>query len=632
MLYSSTASGRWNLKLEPDGTGVPGEQAAIDIDPVTLAVIGGVLESLCREMSVVMMKTARSPILKVARDFSSCLFDGQCRMIAQGEDVPAFIGAMVPAAKETAKYFGEDIYPGDVLYCNDPTFGSGHLPDMTAYKPIFFQDKLVAWASNRSHMMDTGGVPGGYNPAAEDLYMEGLRISPVKLYERGEARRDVIDLILSNVRRSRSIFGDLHAQIAAVTTAERRLHALFTRYGLETTLACFAELLDRAERIMRDEILVMPEGVFYGSSKIEEHRPGLEDAEVLVTLTIRESDLVIKLDSPPQTNQYFNSYAANTLSMIYFALLAVMRNPKVPHNEGLYRPLAVDLGPPGSRVNAELPAPCAQATGAVAETVFQATTDALSKALPERACAGWSRPYISLLAGTDPRTNEHWSDFLLAAGFGGAGAAWGLDGWDAVGPSVCAGACTAGNAEALEYAEPIRVWSHELRTDSASSGRWRGGLGVVYETELLGDVSMTTICDGTKFPPASRLRGDAGQVAGKLHRKWVLYEDGRKEEALPQAVVKLPAGARILSHTAGGGGVGDPLDRDVDAVHRDVRNGVVSVSAARDEYGVVIHPHTLDLDVTKTVALRSARRRLPSTPLSSPGVEPDHSRERRHSG
>src|SRR5262249_47403815 len=163
-------------------------------------VVAGALESIVREMTITMVKTGRSPVLSEAYDFSNALFDGQSRMIQQGDNFPVHVGAMIDAGKAVAGYFGEEIYPGDVLYCNDAGAGGRHLPDMTMYKPVFFDGELVFWTANKSHMMDTGGpVAGGYNPYAEDIFAEGLRISPLKLYERGRERRDVIDLLLTNV-------------------------------------------------------------------------------------------------------------------------------------------------------------------------------------------------------------------------------------------------------------------------------------------------------------------------------------------------------------------------------------------------------------------------------------------------
>ena len=591
-------SGKMSAEPTDGRSGEPAGQ-----DPLTLAVIHGALESIVREMTITIVKTSRSPVLAEGYDFSNCLFDGSARMIVQGDNIPVHVGAMIAATKNVTEYFADEVFPGDVIYCNDPAFLGSHLPDMVMYKPVFYEGELVFWTANKSHMMDTGGgVAGGYNPFASDLYSEGFRISPVKLYDRGEVRRDVIDLLLTNVRIPRFLRGDLRAQLAAVSTAEQRLLALLERHGKETVARCSEALLDRGERIMREEIRAIPDGTHHGSAVLEDYGHGRGDAEITVTLEVTDDELEIRFDAPPQTDTYFNAYWPNTQSMAYFALLAVT-DPTVPHNEGLYRPVRIDFGPEGSIVNAQIPAACAQSTGSVAEVVWDAVAAAFSAARPPRACAGWCRPYVVIFAGTDPRTGESWADYSLAGGMGGGGAVAGMDGWDAVGWANSAGACHHGDTELMEYKEPVRILRHELREDSACAGRWRGGLGTVHEVELLAPVTVTTIADGVKYPPPSRNGASSKFEELKVHAKWIA-QAAESQPVEPQTVVTAPAGTRILSHSAGGGGVGDSFRRELDAVVEDVRSGVVSLEGAQQEYGVVVDPETFDIDEAATAAIR----------------------------
>lgn len=579
------------------------------LDPLTFAVVAGGLESVVREMTITMVKTSRSPILSEGYDFSNSIFDGASRMVMQGHNIPVHVGAMIDAGKAVAAYFGDEIAPGDVVYCNDPAFEGSHLPDMTMYKPVFFEGELIFWTANKSHMMDTGGpVAGGYNPFAKDIYAEGLRISPVKLYDRGKPRRDVIDLLLTNVRLPRALRGDLRAQLAAVTRAEGRLVGLLERHGRETVLRCCDELLDRAERLMREHIGRIPDGTYEGSGMIEDYGHGQGDTVIRASLTVSGTELRVALAAPPQADSYFNSYGNNTKSMVYYAMLATITGD-VPHNEGLYRSVTIDLGPPGSRVNPVLPAACAQSTGSVADAVWDAVSEAISKALPERATAGWARPYVVIFAGVNPRTGERWADYSLAGGAGGGGASWGVDGWNVVGWVNAGGACHHGDTESLEYKEPIRMIRHELRRDSAEPGRWRGGCGAVHEVELLADVAMTSISEGVLYPAPSRVGAGAVDASAKVHAKWTVAPDGTRAPVVLQNVAPVTAGTRILSYSAGGGGVGDPWQRDPELVRADVRDGLVSIAAAHLEYGVVVDPRTFELDAGATEAHRETARR-----------------------
>src|SRR3984893_15327145 len=256
-------------------------------DPITLAAVAGTFDSCIREMTITMRRVAMSPVLAIGNDFSNAIFDGQARMLLQGQDQPVHLGAMILACKEVARYFGDDLHPGDVIYHNDPRTGGSHLQDMTLYKPVFFGHALLFWTVNRSPMNETGGPPaGGYNPLAEEIWAEGLRIPPVKVYDRHVPRRDVIDLLLTNFRTRRQFRGDFGAQVAACTLAERRLRGLVERYGVEVVKVCMEALLDRAERLMREEISEMPDGRYEGRAVIEDDGHGSGDFEVTASGTI----------------------------------------------------------------------------------------------------------------------------------------------------------------------------------------------------------------------------------------------------------------------------------------------------------------------------------------------------------
>jgi N-methylhydantoinase B len=579
-----------------------------DLDATTLAVVSGTLDSAIREMTITMRRAAMSPVLAVGNDFSNVIFDGEPRMVMQGQDQPVHLGALIFACKEVARYFGDDLAPGDVIYHNDPRTGGSHLQDMTVYKPIFIEDELLFWTVNRAHMNETGGpVAGGYNPLAEEIWAEGLRISPIKIYDGGRPRRDVIDLLLTNFRTRAQFTGDLGAQVSACTLAEKRLTRLVGRYGSQVVKACLGSLIDRAERLMRHEIASMPNGEFRGESIVEDDARGSGDLRITCSLRISGDEMSIRIDSPPQVRSYLNSYAANTLSAVYLGVITYV-DPNLPHNEGLYRPLKVDLGETGTVTNAREPAACGLSTNTPFENITDAVRNALAGALPEHAGGGWAHACVNSLFGVDPRYQEPYAFYLHASGWGGGGASFGRDGDPCIGSIGAAAAAMTGDIEILEHAAPIHIHRYELQPDSGCPGRYRGGLGNVFEFTVLGhDALMTQFGDGMKYPAPSVLGADSQFNAERVHRKYVFAADGETSEKLPLHCVRtLRSGERVLIFCAGGGGVGDPFARDPEAVLSDVRDGFVSPARARDEYGVAVVPDSFELDQTATAALRAA--------------------------
>ncbi len=574
-----------------------------ELDAVTLAVIAGALESAIREMTLTMKRTAMSPVLAIGNDFSNAIFDGQPNMVLQGQDQPVHLGAMIFATKGVAKYFGDDLHPGDVIYHNDPMTGGSHLQDMTLYKPIFFEDELMFWAVNRGHMDETGGpVAGGYNPLAEEIWAEGLRISPVKIHHRGKRRQDVIDLMATNFRTRRQWLGDLGAQLAAVTIAERRLMHILERYGVDTVRACMGILLDRAEARMRAEISEMPDGEYFGATMIEDDGHGSGDLELGATVKIDGDEIHVKLHAPPSTRSYINSYPDNTKGGIYLGIITFV-DPAIPHNEGMYRPVSFDLGPPGTIVNAREPAACSMSTSTPYDHIAEAIRIALAKAMPERAGGGWAKIAQDVFTGIDPRNGDHYA-YLSHLIWGGGGAFWGQDGEPAVGPLEVAGAAMTGSVEIIEHMVPLHVARYQFDPDSASSGRWRGGWGTIVE---IGPVDHTTqvnfLGDGMKFPPPSMLGAASPHNTRRVYRKYLIGPDGSETMRL-HTVRKVSPDHYLEIHCAGGGGVGNPFERDPQAVLADVRSGLLTVETAREEYGVVIDLETISIDEETTAALR----------------------------
>ena len=383
------------------------------IDPITLSVVRGALETAQREMTLTLEKTARSSVFNLAHDYSNALFDHLPEMILQGQDIPIHLGSLMPAMKAVAEYFGDDIHEGDVIYHNDPVYQGSHILDCCMYKPVFYHGELVFWAVCKGHVTDIGGpVPAGYNPDAKEIYAEGLRIPPVKLWDKGVRRNDVINLLHCNMRSRRNQEGDLNAQYGACRVGERNLIRLLDKYGVATVQAAIAELKNMADRHMRHLIATIPDGEYHGEAVLEDSGHGLGALTISADITIRGDHVHIAIDSPPQVPYFINSYAGNSMSGVLLGLMMFAQVPP-PYNEGLYRCVSVDLGAKGTLVNAQEPAPHVNCTTTPMETLTDAVRTAFEAAAPDRVTASWGHASGINIAGIDPRTGEQYVTDVL---------------------------------------------------------------------------------------------------------------------------------------------------------------------------------------------------------------------------
>jgi N-methylhydantoinase B len=581
----------------------------VTVDPITLAVISGALTSAVNEMTVVVERTARSPIVAISHDYSNALYtavNGVPEMIVQGPDQPCHLGGMLRSVKSAADRF-PTLANGDVIVGNLPDLNGTHLLDVDLIMPIYFDDQLVGWACSRAHEIDLGGpVAGGYNPEAEELYAEALAIPPIKLVEAGRVREDIWELILANVRAPELLRGDMGAQLSAVRVAARRVQQLCARYGVDVVLAATRDLLDRGERLMRAQIAAMPDSVYTGEQWIQDDGRGTPDSRIGCTIEVLGDNLQIAIESPPVCRSYRNSYWGLTLGAVFYAVLSGVE-PGLPINEGLYRPIHVEPPPAGTMLNPNRPAACQMSTADVWAVVFDAVCDALSSIAPERAYAGWQRVALFGVTGIDPRYGEYYGGALHIACMGGAGACHGMDGgglWGIVGTG---GASTTGDVELLEFRMPLHFEQHELQVDSACPGRWRGSPGAVLEFEVVDHrAQVSHVGDGTKFPAASRRGGGSPRDrADRVHKKFIIHRDRRREPIPMHSLRDVEAGERVLCFLPGGGGLEPASDRDPQSVALDVAAGLVSVESAREEYGVLLDEATSKVDTDATSALRA---------------------------
>jgi len=548
------------------------------VDPIVASVIQHRLLAIVEEMGEAMLRTSYSQILNSSRDFSTAICDLDGRLIAQAEHVPIHVGALPFAAKAMTEFFDGDIHQGDVFLLNDPYHGGNHLPDLTAFVPVFEGERPRFWSINRAHQSDIGGATyGAYNAAATDIWQEGIRITPLRLYDRGEVRRDVLEMIATNVRHPRDFRGDLAAMIGSAHVGERRLLALAEEFGWPTTDAAIEAVLDGAERQTRAVIAQWKDGVYQGEAFLDDDGRGNDDIRIRATVTKRGSNLVIDLsDSHEQVASFVNSSYPNMYSAVVVAL-SYLIDPDTPKNDGTFRPITV-IAKPGTVVWANPGAPVTLATNHCAQEILEAIIKALAPACPDRAMAGWGRRFRIAIQGKDPRAPVPggkpfiWHFFQARPG-GGASPAG--DGWPGAGEWQAAGGIKFGSLEVTEVRFPLFFRRHEFRSGSGGAGKYRGGPGGIVEmvVETAEPAVGNTAGDGVRYGACGILGGKDGAP----HR-YTLYSEGQPPRAIKTKEVGLvihPNDVLVLE-SGGGGGWGDPTERDLAAVSRDIANGFIS--------------------------------------------------------
>lgn len=552
------------------------------IDPVLLSVYARTFKSITDEMSISMEKTTRSPILCEAKDYVTGLYDAQGHMLEQTENLPILAFSLAPVCKHIRRYFGDEIYPGDVIFHNDVFSLGNQNNDVAVYKPVFYADKLVAWTAVKGHQADIGGnVRGGYNPNAVEVWQEALRIPAVKVYERGKLRKDVWNLIFANIRLD-IVQHDMKAEIGACTVGERRLLALIDKYGLESFESHKQALFEATRKMMEAEIAKIPNGRYSGEGHVYYDGRNV-GSRYTIRVDIEVKDRSIKFDysrTDPQTNGFVNGTFTSSASATILTLLQMV-NPDIPHNEGMVQPIEIVI-PEGTILNAAYP----KAT-TFGNHLCPPNADAIQRALapvmPDRVTAGWNNLLCSLTTGTDPEKQETYVDIGFMGLKGGSGALKGTDGYDHIGMIDASGGVLDQDYEMFEQQTPHRLIKHEFLTDSAGAGQWRGGLGVETIFEIgSDDTQLVTFGDGD-FEGAFGLfgGGDGGLNLIKLR-----YPDGT--EVVPKnkdLITGVPKGTIYHQVAGGGGGYGDPKLRDRKVLAEEVKNGVISPEAARRLYG-----------------------------------------------
>jgi len=544
-------------------------------DRITVSVVQHRCVAIVAEMGEAMLRTAYSQILNSSRDFSTALCDGAGRLVAQAEHVPIHVGGLPWAVRSVLDAFAGRIGPGDVYVLNDPYFGGNHLPDLTVLVPVFAGDRLAFWSINRAHHSDIGGsTHGGYNPAATEIWQEGLRVPPLLLYDRGAPRDDVLRMIATNVRHPREFLGDLRASIGSAHLGARRLGRLLDEYGAGVIAECVDGFLDGTERQARACLRTWADGVYRGEAVLDDDGHGTVDIAIRATVTKRGDALLVDLtESDPQVTGFVNSSLPNTMSAVFMAL-AYLLDPEIPKNDGTFRPVEVRTKE-GTVVRPRPPAPVTLATNHCGQEIAEAVLKALAGACPDRVPAGWSRRFRIALRGVDPRSAKPFIWHLFHAR-GGGGASSAGDGWPTAGEGQAAGGIKFGSVEVTEVRFPLVLARHEFRPDSGGDGRFRGGVGSVLELRvgIAAPAVANTAGDGIRHAPY----GLFGGRDGATHR-YRLVSSGRTRVLKTKEVgVPVGPGDVFLIESSGGGGYGEPRARDRASREADLADGFVTAA------------------------------------------------------
>ncbi len=567
-------------------------------------VVGGSLDSIAREMSATVTRTARSPLFNEAHDFTTGIFDlsdTKSRLVAQAPGCTLHLYAIVGAVDHLMESFRFDLHPGDILLVNDPYHGGSHSLDWTIVMPVFYNRKPILLPAVRSHMGDNGGpVAGGYNPNSKDIWHDGLRIPPLKIYERGEKRQDVFDMIVANNRLSHWLEGDLDAMIGACKLATTRIQHMLDQYGQQQIVDAISERISYTEKRVRHEIASWPDGTYSAETFADHDFQGNRDIKVRATVTVSGSDLHIDFTgSSPQVKGFINSPISNTTSFAFVGI-STCCDEDIPINEGYMNPVTV-TAPLGTVVNPKLPAPCGHATACVGAEIAEAVLLAISKCAPKRVGVNAHKLPLAYTNGSY-EDGTPWVNLNFFGYTGGAGAAYETDGWGLY-PPVMTGV-TLPSIEMNEIQYPSRVLKHEYVEDFTGVGKWRGTPGLDVQIQYVEESSTSVMMAGVRNTTKGFVHGHDAPS----NKVIVNYGTADAKEVTETSfAVKMPPGGIIQFYRAGGGGWGNPLERNVDAVLEDVKNGYVSIQSALNDYGVVINEKDFTINMEETEQIRSER-------------------------
>jgi len=569
----------------------------VNLDDIILqSVIDHRLDTIAQEMGSVLERSSRSPIFAEACDFACGVCNHRGELISQLNGIPILAAAGSFSVKAVLEKYIDNIYEGDVFIINDPYWGGNHLPDIGIITPVFYEGEIVFFTVSRAHHGDIGGsVAGSYNTGATEIFQEGIRIPPIKLITKNTLVDEVLHLITYNTRNPGMLKSDLLAQIGANKIGHDRLQTVLQKYGLKKVKSAVEQLLEKAEVLTKAELSKFPLATFKGEEWLDDDGFQEEPVKIKVAVTFKGDYCIVDFTgSDKQVTGFVNSALVTTKSATYIALLWAL-SPKIPRNSGAFRPIKI-IAPSGTVVNPVAPAPVTLSTLHCASEIISAILKACAEIVPERIPAGFGRYCGPSFYGVDPRNQKFYVGFAFCC-LGSGGALQGQDGMPYMAPISNYGGVRSPNNETNEVQYPLLTLAHHLETDTAGAGKYRGAPGVKYQIEFCGsDPSIVMFGDGMKIPPY----GLMGGKVGSLNRNQLTIK-GTETKSLKSKTppLKLQLGDTLTLYSSGGGGWGNPFEREPQQVYVDYKNGYISQKTALKEYGVVVTTEGVNWQKTK---------------------------------
>ena len=574
------------------------------MNAIDLEVIYQSTQQIARELTVNMLRTGYSTVIKESQDFTFCIFDPQARLVAQGIPQPAHIGPISAQVREVHRVYDGKLAPGDAIIVNHPYRAcQNHATDVTVISPVFYEGRLAGYIGNTAHKPDFGGmVPGTNSPTATDLFQEGLLLPPVRLFIGGQLNQDVYEIICANTRTPEVTWGDVNAQAQTNVYGVQKFTALFKKHGLDNVLACWSQWMDICETELRKQIAKLPPGM-YGPETDYLDDDGIDREKSLrisCAVEVKGDQLNFILDSDAQARGPLNLRPCVSRTFIE-CWVKMAFGPNLPVNDGMARVVNITYPPEGSLINPRFPAPVNMYVRA-SQMVASVCCRVLGRLAPDRIPAPGSAGSGSLTGSGQNSKSGRWTSFQEIYN-GGGGARPHEDGVSAQDDLVINVMNTP--VEAIETEFPIRIERYELVPDSAGAGKFRGGLGTLREWRVLSDEMIFNLrTDRFKFSSPGVFNAKPARPGGASLNPGTADERPLHSKT---AALRLKANDIVSWHLAGGGGWGSPYERDPERVRLDVIRGYVSLAAAERDYGVVLDAATMAIDVKQTAAKRAIK-------------------------
>ena len=576
-----------------------------NMDPITFSVILNRFNAIAREMTLTLERTSWTSILALSRDFSCAIYDAKARQVCMMDALPIHTNSLHLILRSMVEAFEGDVEDGDVIVSNDPYSGNTHVGDFVTACPVFYKGEHLFWSVTKGHQLDCGAYEAtSVAPSAKNVWQEALQLPPIKFYERGEPRQDVINMYLANVRYRDMLYGDLMAQLGSIWTGKRRMIELVDEYGADELTHYIEAILDYADRRASDEIRAIPDGSYVGESWIDSDGMGNTNLTVRAEVTVKDDHVHVDYSgSAPQGGGGVNGTQGVMEASSGIPILCAI-DPDIPHNEGCLRHISCEA-PEGSIVKAKYPAATAMATLCPATQEQEAVWKALAHATPERTSAGYAGfQCVPSISGVDDRGDEpaEWAAVFFNGASGG-GASKNADGWPLIMLSSALGGLKIGSVEVHELLYPLMVDYNQIEIDSMGQGRTMGGAGIRVVVRPYGTpMNCYGSGDGAANPPFGVFGGTCG-IGGGNYRETL--DTGHRDYCSAKGYMQIDPGQIWVGVSSGGGGFGDPLERPADKVCEHVRDEFISFATARDVYGVVLDPVTFQFDEQGTEKLRA---------------------------